>query len=298
MAHHHPHTSSSGQIEKNLFVTMLLNFLITVVEIAGGIVSGSLSLLSDAIHNFSDGIAIIVSYIAIRLSKRPRTLRHTFGLKRAEILAAIINASTLIIISFFLIKEAVERFSNPTPITGSLMLIVAVVGLIANVVGTILLKKGSEGNINIRAAYIHLLSDAVSSFAVIIGAVCIIAFNISWIDPALTILISLYILKETYEIVRESVDVIMMSSPAEIDMKELQQAVQAVPGVKNIHHVHLWKMNDADIHFEAHIDVDDVLVSRTVEIQRQIEERLHDSNDINHVTLQFECDRCTGKSLV
>jgi cobalt-zinc-cadmium efflux system protein len=153
MAQQHIHSSSGGQVEKNLFITMLLNFVITIVEVVGGIVSGSLSLLSDAMHNFSDGIAIIVSYIAIRLSKRPRTLKHTFGLKRAEILAAIVNASTLIIISFFLIKEAIERFSNPTPITGSLMLVVAVVGLAANVVGTVLLKKGSEGNINIRAAY-------------------------------------------------------------------------------------------------------------------------------------------------
>jgi len=277
---------------------MLLNFLITVVEIVGGIASGSLSLLSDAIHNFSDGIAIIVSYTAIRLSKKPRTLKYTFGLKRAELLAAIINASTLIIISFFLIKEAIGRFSNPTPITGNLMLVVAVVGLIANVIGTLLLKKGSGQNINIRAAYIHLLSDAVSSLAVIIGAVFIMMFNITWIDPALTIMISLWILKETYEIVKESVDVIMMSTPPDIDINEVQQAIEAVPGVKNVHHVHLWKMNDSDIHFEAHIDVDDVPVSRTAQIRGAIEQCLHDSFDINHTTLQFECDSCAKKGLV
>jgi len=298
MAHQHAHVGSGNQLEKNLLLTMLLNFLITAVEIIGGIVSGSLSLLSDAIHNFSDGIAIIVSYIAIRLSKRPRTLKYTFGLKRAEILAAVINASTLIIISFFLIREAIERFSNPTPITGNLMLAVAVVGLIANVIGTVLLKRGSDDNINIRAAYFHLLSDAISSVAVIIGAVCIIAFNISWIDPALTILISLYILKETYEIVKESVDVIMMSSPAEIDMNELQQAVEAIPGVKNIHHVHLWKMNDADTHFEAHVDVEDVLVSTTARVRTEIERCLRETFGINHTTLQFECDACRTKDLV
>ncbi len=277
---------------------MVLNFLITIAEVIGGIYSGSLSLLSDAMHNFSDGIAIIITYIAIRLSKRPRTLRHTFGLKRAEILAAIINASTLIIISFFLIREAIDRFSNPTPITGSLMLAVAVVGLVANVVGTMLLKRGSEGNINIRAAYFHLLSDAVSSLGVIIGAVFIMVFNITWIDPVLTILISLYILKETYEIVKESVDVIMMSTPPDIDMSELQRAVESIPGVKNMHHVHLWKMNDSDIHFEAHVDVNDLLVSNTTEIRREIEKRLHDKHAINHTTLQFECDTCSKKDLV
>ena len=298
MAQNHSHIAPGGQLENNLFITMLLNFLITVVEIAGGIVSGSLSLLSDAIHNFSDGIAIIVSYIAIRLSKRPRTLKYTFGLKRAELLAAIINASTLIIISFFLIKEAIERFSNPTPITGNLMLIVAAIGLVANIVGTVLLKRGCDQNINIRAAYVHLLSDAVSSLAVIIGAVFIMVFNITWIDPVLTILISIYILKETYEIVKESVDVIMMSSPAGIDMDDLQRTVEAIPGVRNMHHVHLWKMNDTDIHFEAHIDVDDVLLSRTADIRREIEKSLHDKHEINHTTLQFECDSCRTKDLV
>jgi cobalt-zinc-cadmium efflux system protein len=298
MAQQHIHSSSGGQVEKDLFITMLLNFVITIVEVVGGIVSGSLSLLSDAMHNFSDGIAIIVSYIAIRLSKRPRTLKHTFGLKRAEILAAIVNASTLIIISFFLIKEAIERFSHPTPITGSLMLVVAVVGLAANVVGTVLLKKGSEGNINIRAAYFHLLSDAVSSLAVIIGAVFIMVFNITWIDPVLTILISLYILKETYSIVKESVDVIMMSTPPDINMNEIQRAVESIPGVKNVHHVHLWKMNDSDIHFEAHIEVDDLLVSRTAEIRKEIEIHLQDKHGITHTTLQFECDTCSTKELV
>jgi cobalt-zinc-cadmium efflux system protein len=298
MAPHHPHSPSGGLFEKNLFVAILLNFLITVIEIIGGIASGSLSLLSDAIHNFSDGIAIVVSYVAIRLSKRPRTLKYTFGLKRAEVLAAIINASVLMIISFFLIKEAIERFSIPTPITGHLMLAVAAVALLANIVGTMLLKRGADQNINIRAAYVHLVSDAVSSLAVIIGAIFIIVFRITWIDPVLTILISIYILKETYEIVKQSVDVIMMSSPAEIDMNQLQQAAETIPGVRNIHHVHVWKLNDSDIHFEAHVDVDDVPVSRTADIRREIERRLLEKHDITHTTLQFECDTCRTKELV
>ncbi len=298
MAQSHTHTIAGDHLEKNLLIAVLLNFLITIVEIAGGIFSGSLSLLSDAIHNLSDGVAIIVSYAAIRLSKRPRTLKYTFGFKRAELLAAVINASTLLTISFFLIKEAIERFSNPTPITGTLMLVVAVAGLVANIVGTILLKRGSNENLNIRAAYVHLLSDAVSSLAVITGAVCIMAFNIVWIDPVLTILISLYIIKETYDIVKQSVNVIMMSSPSEIDIHDLQRAVETVPGVRNMHHVHIWKLNDADIHFEAHVDVDDMAVSQTTAVQRRIEAILRDGNRITHTTLQFECDVCASKGLV
>jgi len=296
MAHTHNQTGDTS--EKNLFITMALNFLITIVEVIGGIFSGSLALISDAMHNFSDGIAIIVTYVALRLSKKPRSFKYTFGLKRAEIVAAIINASTLIIISFFLIKEAIERFLHPSPITGSIMLVVASVGLIANIIGTVLLKKGSENNLNLRAAYFHLLSDAISSLAVIVGAVCIVFFNIYWIDPVLTILISLYILKETFEIVKESVDVVMMSTPPDIDINEVQRALETIPGVKNIHHVHLWKMNEVDIHFEAHIDVDDVLVSSTAGIRKEVEHRLHDLFEITHTTLQIECDSCQTKGLV
>ncbi|MBK6912568.1 MAG: cation transporter [Ignavibacteriales bacterium] len=298
MSHNHSHNSGHETSEKNLFITMALNFFITIAEVIGGFISGSLSLISDALHNFSDGIAIIITYIAMRLSKKPKTFKYTFGLKRAEIIAAIINASTLIIISFFLIKEAIERFYNPSPITGSLMLIVAALGLIANVAGTLLLKKGSEGNLNIRAAYFHLLSDAVSSLAVIIGAVFIIFYKIYWIDPLLTILISLYILKETYEIVKESLEIVMMSAPEGIELNELKLLVESIKGVKNIHHIHLWKLNDNDTHFEAHIEVEDMIVSRTTEIQKQIEKNLHDKYEINHTTLQFECDKCEVKNIV
>ena len=138
------------------------------------------------------------------------------------------------------------------------MLIVAAIGLAANVVGTLLLKKGSKNNINIRAAYFHLLSDAVSSLAVIIGAVFIIYYKIYWIDPLLTILISVYILIETYKIVKESVDILMMSNPEGIDLNEIKIVVEKIPGVLNIHHVHLWKLNDNDTHFEAHIEVNDI----------------------------------------
>ena len=292
------HKHSDRTTEKNLFITMALNFFITVAEIIGGFISGSLSLISDALHNFSDGVAIIITYIAIRLSKRPKTFKYTFGLKRAEIIAAIINASTLIIISFFLIKEAVERFNNPSPITGSIMLIVAVLGLIANVAGTLLLKKGSGNNLNVRAAYFHLLSDAVSSLAVIIGAVFIIFYKIYWIDPLLTILISLYILKETYEIVKESLEIVMMSSPNGIELNELKLLMESVTEVKNIHHIHLWKLNDSDTHFEAHIEVEDMAVSKTSEIQKLIEYKLHDKYEINHTTLQFECGTCDEVELI
>jgi len=277
---------------------MGLNFLITIAEAVGGIMSGSLSLISDALHNLSDGIAIIITYFAFKLSKRPKSFRYTFGMKRAEVLAAIINASTLVIISFFLIREAILRFGNPTAITGSLMLIVASIGLIANIAGTLLLKSGADNNINIRSAYFHLLSDAVSSFAVIIGAIFIIFYEIYWIDPVLTILISFYILYETFRIIKEAVDIMMMSSPSDIDLTRVKTLLESLPNIINIHHVHIWRLNENDTHFEAHIEVNDLNVSQTTEMQKDIEQILHEEFEINHTTLQFECNKCENKSII
>ena len=173
MAHHHHHQTAAGTSAARLFATMALNFIITIAEVIGGIISGSLSLISDALHNFSDGIAVIISYIAIRLRTHPKSPRFTFGLKRAEILAATINAAVLVGISFYLFYEAWQRFTDPHPIRGGLMIVVATVGLLANTIGTILLKKGAAHSINIRSAYLHLLSDAVSSVGVIIGGAAI-----------------------------------------------------------------------------------------------------------------------------
>jgi len=161
-----------------------------------------------------------------------------------------------------------------------------------------LLKAGSKDNINIRSAYFHLLSDTISSVAVIIGAVFIIFFQIYWIDPVLTILISLYILNETFKIVKEAVDMVMMSSPADIDISEIKKLLEALPLVQNIHHVHIWRLNEKETHFEAHIEVDDMTVAESTEMQKEIEHLLHDKFEINHTTLQFECNKCDNKSMI
>ena len=277
---------------------MMLNFVITAVEIVGGIWSGSLSLISDALHNFSDGIAIIISYIAVRLNKRPKSEHYTFGLKRAEILAAIINSSTLIIISFFLLKEAYERFVHPAPVSGGLMIAVASIGLAANMAGTLLLHKGAQNSMNLHSVYLHLLSDAASSMAVILGGLAIHLYNIYWLDPLLTVLISLYILKESLHITKEAVQVILMASPQGIDLEDLDSEIKRIPDVKNVHHIHLWSLDEHDIHFEAHVEVDDMPVSVTETILKEIRSRLLKKYNINHVTIQFEIDRCKKKALV
>ncbi len=295
--HHHDHTAETTS-GRRLFITMMLNFLITAVEIVGGVMSGSLSLLSDALHNFSDGLAIVISYIALRLKKKPKSPQYTFGLKRAEILAATINSAVLIAISLFLFAEVYHRFSEPHAIAGGLMMTVAGIGLAANVIGTLLLKKGAAGSLNIRSAYLHLLSDAVSSVAVILGGAAIYYWDIYWIDPVLTVLISLYILKESFGILRESVNVIMMGSPENVDLREIKKTVEAVDGVNNLHHVHLWRLNEHDIFMEGHVDVRDMPVSSASLILRELEKELHERFEINHLTLQFECNHCSAQNMV
>jgi len=295
--HHHLHVEATTSTAR-LFITMALNFLITVVELIGGLLSGSLSLLSDALHNFSDGISIIISYIAVRLARQPRSNKYTFGLKRAEILAAVINAGTLIVICFYLFKESYERFIAPREIAGGVMIVVAGIGLIANVAGTLLLKAGSRDNINIRSAYFHLLGDAVSSVAVILGGIAVHFFRVYWIDPLLTVLISLYILVKSYEIVKEAIDVLMMGAPESISIESIQKEVEKMPGVNNIHHVHVWRLRENDVHFEAHIDVEEMLVSQTTELSSAIEAMLKHNHGITHITLQFESDKCKTRKLV
>lgn len=288
----------SGISPLRLFITMGLNFLITVVEIIGGLISGSLSLLSDALHNFSDGISIIVSYIALKISRRPQTSKYTFGLKRAEIIAAILNAGTLIVICFYFFREAYDRLVKPQTIDGGTMVIVASTGLLANIAGALLLRRGASGNLNFRSAYLHLLSDAMSSAAVILGGLAIIFLDVYWIDPILTILISLYILKESWDIVKEAVNVLMMGAPESISVDEICKDLERLEGVNNIHHIHIWRLNEKNIHFEAHVEVNDMLISDTHSIAGSIEKVLAEQHGVTHITLQFETDKCKLKSVL
>lgn len=293
--HSHPeHSTTTGR----LFVTMLLNFVITVAQIIGGVISGSLALISDALHNFSDGISIIISYIAIKLKHVDNSQRHTFGLKRAEILAAVINASILIAIYLFLFYEAYTRLLNPHIIEAGTMTIVALIGLVANVIGTLLLRGGAKESINIRSSYIHLFSDSVSSVAVILGGIAIAVWNVFWIDPLLTFLIGIYIIKESYDILSEAIHVLMEGAPQNISLDEIKTEVENFSEVDNIHHIHVWMVGDNDIHLEAHMNINDMKISESDKLREKIEEALKSKFGIHHITLQFECNQCLEVGLI
>ncbi len=276
-----------------------MNFAIAIAEIIGGVLSNSLSLISDALHNVGDSLAVFLAYIAHLIGRRPSDQKRTFGYKRVEILAAFINAVLLIGISLFLFYEAVNRLMDPQPIKGRIMFIVAVIGLLANLVAMIILRKDSGKNINVRAAYLHLVGDTLSSVAVIIGAVLIYYFEIFWIDPVITILIGIYLIRETWFVLKQSVDILMQSTPEGIDLEQISKDICNVPSVHGIHHVHAWNLDDHSIHFECHVDLDDnYRILEAEKVYKEVESLLHEKYGINHVTIQLEYQSCDNKNLI
>ena len=295
--HHHIRAASSMSSHRLLWA-IILNFVITLTELIGGVLAGSLSLISDALHNFSDAVALIISGVAVRIGNQPKTLRYTFGKKRAEILAATVNAAVLVLICFFLIKEAYLRFQHPELPSGMLMIAVGTIGFVANLIGTLLLHPHTHQNLNFRAAYLHLLSDAVSSAGVVLGGIAILWWSIYWIDPLITVLIALYVLWESFNILKRATDIMMMAAPESISLEDIGACIEAIPGVENVHHTHLWQMSEGALHFEAHIQVGDMSVRESEKILAAIEHELHHRFNITHTTVQCECGRCDSSSLI
>jgi cobalt-zinc-cadmium efflux system protein len=265
-----------------------LNLAIAVAEVIGGLAAGSLSLVSDALHSLTDGVALIVAWVALRLKQRPRTDRHTFGLKRAEVLAAVANAGLLLIVSLYLFQEAWHRLQHPEPIAGPMMAAVASVGLVANGLGVWLLHRGSSENMNFRAAYLHLLSDTISSVAVLVGGLAIAMFKVYWIDPLLTVLIGLYVLKQSIAILWRSLGVFMLAAPPTVPLDQIRTALLGAPGVIAVHHLHLWEVAEHDVHLEGHVVLQDQLLSEADAIRNTLRQLMLDRFQIAHVTLEIE----------
>lgn len=297
MAHHHHHhhhgpDHAHDQGEGRLLLSVALNLLITIAEVIGGLVSGSLALLSDAVHNLSDTASLGISYATRRMGRRRPTARKTFGYKRAEILGAFVNLLTLVLIALFLIKEAVERFLDPQPIDGPVMLVVAVVGLLANLITALLLHRHAHDSINIRSAFLHVIGDGVSSVGVIAGGVLIIYFDFYLIDPLLTLGISLYLLYHSYHLLRQTADILMEGTPADVDLDAIVRDVRRVDHVQEIHHVHVWQLGEQQRAFEAHIVIDEADLERMESVKRAIKDLLTRVYQITHSTLEFESIPC------
>ncbi|MGB3607818.1 MAG: cation diffusion facilitator family transporter [Psychroserpens sp.] len=298
--HAHNHSHSHGDlIGRNLIISILLNIVITVAQIIGGLLSGSLSLLSDALHNFSDVVSLIISYIANRLTKKKASLQKTFGYKRAEILAAFINAATLIIVAVLLIIEAVERFQNPQAIDSTLVIWLSIVAILGNGFSVLLLKKDAANNMNMKSAYLHLLTDMMASVAVLIGGLLMKYYQLFWVDSALTLAIALYLIIVGYNLLKDSFKVLMLFTPDTIHIEDIVEIVQKIELIKNVHHVHIWQLNEDEIHFEAHIDFEkDITLTKFDEILREVEDLVFHNFGINHVNIQPEFGKCDAKDVI
>jgi cobalt-zinc-cadmium efflux system protein len=291
----HQHHHSEKLHGKRLLWVTLLNLLITGVQIAGGLISNSLSLLSDAIHNLGDSSALFIAFVAGKISRKKPDEHRTFGYKRVEILAALFNAIVLIAICLFLFFEAYKRFRNPEPITGMLMVTVAIFGLVANLLSVFLLNNDKDHNLNVKAAYLHLLGDTLSSVAVIVGGLAIWLFRIYWIDPLITVLVGLYIIWHTWNIVQQTVDILMQSTPSSINLKKIKYEIEKMEGIDNMHHVHVWKLNDTQIHIEAHINLtNNINMLEMMDIKKKVVDLLNEKFGIEHVTLQMGYNCCNG----
>lgn len=284
---------------KNLILSILLNTLITIAQVIGGIISGSLALISDALHNFSDVLSLIFSLLAHKLSRRKASISHTFGYKRAELIAAFINASTLIIVAFILIYHAILKLLHPEPIASDLVIWLALLGIAVNGFSVLLLRKDAAHNLNMKSAYLHLFTDMMASVAVLTGGLLMKYYEIYWVDSVMTLLIAVYLIIVGFDLFIKSTKMLMLFTPDTIDIKEIVREIHQIKGVGKLHHIHVWHLNEEELHLEAHLDcATDIKMSEFNDLLHEIEEVLYEKFNINHVNIQPEFQKVDPKDFI
>ena len=289
MPHNHDHAHldpDSG--DKRVAIAIWANGVLTVAQVAGGIFAGSLALIADALHNFSDMASLVIAFGARKIARRPADARMTFGYARVEIVAALINYTTLILIGFYLIYEGGMRTIDPPEVKGWHVVILGGVALVIDTLTALLTYSMQKGSVNIRALFLHNLSDALASVAVIVGGTLIILYDIRWVDPAITILIALYILYLAFTEIGGTIRILMLGSPPDIDTDRVINAVAEVDGVEEVHHAHFWQMQEHAAALDTHIVISPGRWDDIENIKSAIKARLKDEFGVEHSTLEFE----------
>jgi cobalt-zinc-cadmium efflux system protein len=290
--HNHDHSHHHSVEGKNLLFSIVLNLVITTAQVIGGLISGSLALLSDALHNFSDVLSLVFSYITHKLSKKKASVNQTFGYKRAELIAAFVNAMTLIIVALFLVYGAIERFFNPQHIESELVIWLSILGIVVNGLSAFMLKNDADNNLNMKSAYLHLFTDMLASVAVLVGGLLMKYLQWFWVDSVLTLVIALYLLVVGFDLLKKSTQMLMLFTPTHINVNTIINEVHKITGVNKLHHIHVWHLNDDELHLEAHLECqEDIKVSEFNTILQQIEQVLFDKFQINHINIQPEYNR-------
>ncbi|MEW4025396.1 cation diffusion facilitator family transporter [Bacillus sp. YAF8] len=288
MGHNHNHAGGSNK--KVLLISFIVITGYMIIEAIGGFVTNSLALLSDAGHMLSDSISLMVALIAFKLAEKKASHNKTFGYKRFEILAAVINGVALILISLYIIYEAIKRFSHPPEVATTGMLIISIIGLAVNIlVAWIMLSGGdTKNNLNIRGAYLHVISDMLGSVGAILAALLIIFFGWGWADPLASVIVAVLVLRSGYHVTKDSIHVLMEGTPENIDVTDIIHTIEETEGIQHIHDLHIWSITSGLNALSCHAVVDDQLtISESESILRKIEHELGDKG-ITHVTIQME----------
>ena len=278
--------------KKSLIAALLVTGLIFFAELIGGYISNSLALVSDAGHMLTDTMALVLALLAIIFATRPATKERTYGFYRLEILSALFNGSILTLIALYIFYQAFQRFINPSPVWSGLMLTIATIGLLANIGAAVILAGGSRENLNVRGAFLHVLSDLVSSVAVIVGGLIIQFTRWYYIDPILSVLIGILILRGAMMLVFESANILLEAAPKGMVTEEVALTIKAVKGVRDIHDLHVWAITSGINAISAHILIEDSEAERASQILKEINELLKTRYAISHATFQTECVSC------
>ncbi|EDY85102.1 cation efflux family protein [Verrucomicrobiia bacterium DG1235] len=290
MSHDHNHSHSHGTEEvsdKALFWSLLLNVGLSVFEFAAGIIAGSVALMADALHNTNDAAALLIAYIARKISRKGADKKYTFGYRRAELIGAMIQLTALILVGLYLVYEGVVRFFNPEPILGVWMMVASGVALIVDLGTVWLLWAMSKGSLNVRAAFLHNLTDAAASVAVMAGGAAVYWLSWDWVDPALTLVIAGYILYMSFGLIRKTSSILMERAPEDLDLDKLITTVEEIDGVVGLHHLHVWELDEDHRAMEAHIELESDDTDRK-RLRREIKSMLQHKFDIVHSTLELE----------
>lgn len=293
----HSHAVPDERLGPRLLVSIAINVAILTAQLVGGILAGSIALMADALHNLTDVVSLCLSYGALRVSKRPASPRYTFAFQRAEVIAAVLNAASLIIVSLYVSIEAIKRLATPEPVAGGLVMIFAAFGMFANA-GAAWLLRGHRSNLNVRSAVLHLVSDSVASVGVLLGGALIYWFGWYAVDPIISLALAAWMVKESVGLLRTASRILMQGVPEEIELALLESAIMGQREVVGVHDLHVWAMTPSSIVLSAHI----VLACGLSDSQRlaavmQLKDMLHDEFGVEHATLESETsDRCAGMS--
>jgi cobalt-zinc-cadmium efflux system protein len=297
------HTHTNTGVEKRFIISIVLTFLILVAEVIGGIYTGSLALLSDAAHVFMDIFALGLSFLALRLSALPADDRHTYGYHRLEVLAALFNGVSLLGIALGIFWEGYQRWQAPVHVRSTELLVIAVIGLVVNLVVAFVLGGHEHGHgehdhehekedLNLHSAYMHVVGDAISSVGVIVAAVVIMLTGLEWVDPLVSVLIGGLILLSSYRVMRSSLHILIEGVPVGMSIQGVAEAIAKVPGVHEIHDLHVWSICSGNVALSAHLVLDDNGGVETRSLMAQVKQQLLSEFDIEHTTIQLDEGDC------